>query len=880
MAQLDSVPEGMEWKEAELRQQHYGKNLLPAPLRSSPLRRFLEQFNNMLIYVLLLSAVVTAALGHFVDSAVIGAVVLFNTIIGFVQEGKAEKSIAAIHEMLAPMAHVLRSGHRSVVAAESLVPGDIILLEAGDKVPADVRLTHAHGLMIQEALLTGESVPVEKCCAEIGPDAALGDRVCIAFSGTMVTAGQGQGVVVAIGSQTEIGRISTMLSSVEQLTTPLLVEMSRLARWITAFILVLGCFILAYGIVLGDHIFSELFMAVVGLSVAAIPEGLPAALTVTLAIGVQAMARRHAIVRKLPAIETLGCVSVICTDKTGTLTRNEMIAATVVTSQHPYEVRGDGYTPLGDVLHGEHAVSAETNSVLDRMARASRLCNDAVLSEENAHWAVLGDPMEGALLALARKLMPDADALNETWPRTDVIPFDARHQFMATLHHTHQGEACVYIKGAPERLLKICALQASANDAYEPLDINYWQTQAEVIACQGQRVLALAYKQVPADHTMLRFDDIKDEVVFLGMVGLIDPPREGVADAVKECQQAGISVKMITGDHAATAAAIGAQVGLIRPESVTTGAQIDAMDDSALMQAAISCNIFARTSPEHKLRLVEALQAHGLVVAMTGDGVNDAPALKRADAGIAMGSKGSAAAREASVLVLADDNFTSVASAVKQGRTVYANLQKVIAFLLPINGGESVSLIIALLMEIMLPIAPVQILWVNMLSSVALAMTLAFEPTESGIMRQAPRQMGKAILSRFLVWRIFFVSTLFAIGIFVQFKLALWSGEEIEVARTLAVHTLVCMEVFYLFSIRFSYGHSLTLRSILGTKPVLIALLAVCTAQFAFSFLSPFQNVFASTPITFGHFIRILAVGAAVFACVETEKFIRRTLLK
>lgn len=878
IARLDAKPEGLDAQEAAARQLHCGRNFLPPPPRPSALRRFAQQFNNMLIYVLLVSAAVTAALGHWVDSAVILAVVMFNTIIGFVQEGKAEKSIAAIHSMLAPMAHILRGGQRMYVAGESLVPGDMVLLEAGDKVPADIRLTHAHGLMIQEALLTGESVPAEKHCAAVAVDVPLGDRACMAFSGTMVTAGQGQGVVVAIGTDTEIGRISALLSDVEPLTTPLLIEMARLARWITLCILILACFILAYGFFLGEYVFSDLFMAVVGLSVAAIPEGLPAALTVTLAIGVQAMAQRNAIVRKLPAIETLGCVSVICTDKTGTLTRNEMMVTTVVTSDHSYSVQGSGYAPIGDVMLAGGRILPSDHLLLAHIAQVATLCNDAALHHDEAdHWGVAGDPMEGALLSFARKLTADVENLPHEWKRTDAIPFDAVHQFMATLHHTHEGVAQIFLKGAPERVLAKCTMQATTDGSLAPLDTAYWHAQAESIARHGQRVLAIAYKPMPTEHTVLTFDDVKDHVILLGLVGLIDPPREEAIAAVRECHQAGIRIMMITGDHAATAAAIGAQVGLESPELVITGTQLDSLDDTALMHAAAECNIFARTNPEHKLRLVKALQAQGLVVAMTGDGVNDAPALKRADAGIAMGNKGSEAAREASVLVLADDNFTSIASAVKQGRTVYTNLQKVISFLLPINGGESISLIIALLLGIMLPIAPIQILWVNMLSSVALAMTLAFEPAEPNIMRQPPRRLHLPILSPFLIWRIFFISSLFAAGIFGQFTLALRTGEEVEMARTLAVHTLVCMEVFYLFSIRYSYGASLGWRAIMGTKPVFVALGVVCVAQLAFSFLPFFQEVFSSRAITPLHFLQILATGIGLFLCIEIEKYFRRT---
>ncbi|MFO0070343.1 MAG: cation-translocating P-type ATPase, partial [Alphaproteobacteria bacterium] len=612
---LTASATGLSQNEAAARLKKYGANRLPEAARRSNLMRFLLQFHNILIYVLIGCAVVTAALDHWIDTGVILAVVVANAIIGYIQEGKAEKAMDAIRHMLAPHANVIRGGERISIEGDQLVPGDIVLIEAGDKVPADLRMLTAHGMSVQEAILTGESVPVEKHIEPVAADAPLGDRSCMAFSGTLVTSGQGKGVVVATGRKTEIGRISGLLSEVEMLTTPLVTQMGVFAKWLTILILLVAALLLTYGYYVGHHDFTELFMAVVGLSVAAIPEGLPAVLTITLAIGVQAMAKRNAIVRRLPAIETLGSVSVICTDKTGTLTRNEMMVASVLTHHHLFTLEGTGYEPKGTLMLEDTHISPSEHTMLEELARAATLCNDAALRQHDGVWAVEGDPMEGALLAFAGKMDVDARKEQAAWTRTDAIPFDSKHRFMATLNHEHELHAFLFVKGAQERILSMCTNQRAANGKTEPLDTAYWNTKAEGIAALGQRVLAFAVKSVKPEHTVLEHSDVEGSLTLLGMVGMIDPPRAEAIAAVAECHGAGIRVKMITGDHAKTAAAIGKQIGLQNPDKVLTGADLDGMDDVALRQAALDCDIFARTSPEHKLRLVMALQSHGMTVA-------------------------------------------------------------------------------------------------------------------------------------------------------------------------------------------------------------------------------------------------------------------------
>ncbi|MDN3520163.1 cation-transporting P-type ATPase [Halomonas ramblicola] len=873
LASVQTDKHGLHAEEAQARLQQYGRNELPPARQRGPLRRFLSQFNNLLIYVLLVAAAITLAIGHVTDAVVIVAVALLNAGIGFLQEGKAEKALGAIRQMLSSQASVLRDGARTTVPAAELVPGDIVLIESGDRVPADLRLLKCKGLQIQEAALTGESVAVTKDGAAVDAAAELGDRRGMAYSGTMVTFGQGVGVVMATGAATEIGKISRMLAETETLQTPLLRQMDSLARRLTAIILVVAAAVYAVAVYGRDYAFTEAFMAVVSLAVAAIPEGLPAILTITLAIGVQRMAARRAIIRRLPAVETLGSVSVICSDKTGTLTRNEMTVRGLVTAAAHYQTTGVGYAPHGDVRLDGVAVESERHPVLVALIRAGMLCNDAALrQDEGGDWRVDGDPMEGALITAARKIGLEEAFERKARPRSDEIPFDAAHRFMASLHHDHEGHGEIYLKGAPERVLSMC------DQGEVALDADYWHRRVAELAAEGQRVIAVAARPAEAEQSTLSFEHVGDGMVLLGLVGLIDPPREEAVQAVAECHEAGIQVKMITGDHAGTARAIAAQLGLANTERAVTGAEIEQADDETLRQWVDEVDVFARASPEHKLRLVQALQANGRVIAMTGDGVNDAPALKRADVGIAMGHKGTEAAKEAAEMVLADDNFASIVNAVREGRTVYDNLKKAVTFLLPINGGESMAVIAAILLGLVLPITPLQILWVNMVSSIALALALAFEPTEPNVMRRPPRPADEPMLTGFLLWRVTLVSGLFLAGIFGMFQWALAAGASLENARTVAVNTLVVMEVFYLFSVRYIHGGSLTWQGVIGTPAVLYAVGAVSVLQLLFTYTPLMATFFATRPVTPQQGVLIVLVGMALFAVLEVEKALRQRL--
>ncbi len=860
---------GLSEAEAAARLQKYGPNRLPEGKRRHVVLRFLAHFHNVLIYVLIGAGIVTAFLDHWIDTAVILAVVVVNAMIGFIQEGRAEQAMDAIRDMLSPHAAVLRDGRRVSVDGESLVPGDIVLVEAGDKVPADLRLIQASNLQAQEAILTGESVPVTKHLEPVPETAALGDRKCLLFSGTLVTSGTARGIVVATGRDTEIGRISGLLGEVRTLTTPLVAQMAGFARWLTVMILLISALLLVFGYFVEHFEFIDVFMVVVSLAVAAIPEGLPAVLTITLAVGVQAMARRNAIVRRLPAIETIGSVSVICSDKTGTLTRNEMVVATVVTSAGVAEVSGEGYAPVG-------AVTGLDPETLVPLARIAALCNDASLAEAGGDWRVEGDPMEGALAAFAGKLSLPRETVEADRPRIGEIPFDSSTRYMATLHQDEAGRALIGVKGAPERIVAMATLQRAPDGGTEPVDPAYWQAQGDEIAARGMRVLALAEKPLAAPPPE-PFDPptLESGVVLLGLVGLIDPPRAEAIEAVAACHGAGIAVKMITGDHAGTAAAIGRQIGLLNPEEVLTGADLDMLDDAQLQARIERTNIFARTSPEHKLRLVMALQARGLSVAMTGDGVNDAPALKRADAGIAMGRKGSEAAKEAADLVLADDNFASIVAGVQEGRTVYDNIKKVISWTLPTNAGEAATIMVALIFGFALPLTPVQILWINLITGITLGLALAFEPTEKMTMTRPPRPRSQPLLTGELVWHIVLVSMLFLAAVYGMFLYAKDQGYSIELARTIALNTLVVLEIFHLFFIRNIYGTSLTWAAARGTKFVWFAVIAVTGGQFAITYVPWLQQIFGTASVPLQDGVLIVIVGAAFFAIIETEKQIR-----
>jgi len=873
LSDLDSCPSGLSPEAAALRLGEYGPNLLPETKSRGMLMRFLSQFHNVLIYVLLAAAMVTSALGHWVDTAVIVGVVVVNALIGFVQEGKAEDALAAIRQMLSPRNMVIRGGRRLTIDAADIVPGDIMPLQAGDKIAADLRILQAKGLRIEEAALTGESVPVEKTTQPCPADADLADRRSMGYSGTLITSGQGLGVVTATGPQTQLGQISALVADVEQLTTPLLRQMAIFSRWLTAAIVVIAALAFAFGVLLRDYTSADMFLAAVGLAVAAIPEGLPAIMTITLAIGVQRMAASSAIIRRLPAVETLGTLSVICSDKTGTLTRNQMTAHALALPDIDLVVSGTGYDPHGGFTVAGEDYDATTHDGAMQAMRAMLLCNDAEVRNEQGEWSVQGDPMEAALSVVGIKAGLDPEQECQSFPRTDLIPFDSAHKFMATLHHDHRGGSFIFVKGAPEQLLQRCATQWSAPGTTPGFDVAHWERRVEELGSQGYRVLAVAMK-TPSEHpSELSFSDVDEDLVFLGLCGLIDPPRPEAVKAVATCQRAGIRVKMITGDHRVTAMAIAKQVGLINTENALTGHEITAMADAELSARVEEVDVYARVTPEHKLRLVTLLQARGLVVSMTGDGVNDAPALRRADVGVAMGKSGTEVAKESAEMVLTDDNFATIVNAVKEGRTVYDNLRKAILFILPTNGGEALVMLSAIMLGFEhFPLTPVQILWVNMITAATLALALAFEPPERGIMRRPPRNPLEPVLTRLFLWRILFVSVILVIGTFGLFVWQLESGASIEYARTVAVNTLVAYEIFYLFNSRFILEPVLNRHGLLENRYVLLAVGLLVMFQIGFTYIPTMQSLFGTAALDLKTWGIIILVASSVLWLVELEK--------
>ncbi|NLB30711.1 MAG: HAD-IC family P-type ATPase [Alcaligenaceae bacterium] len=873
LRELSSSSKGLSVNEARQRLHSYGPNALPPPITVPVWRRFLRHFNDPIIMLLLAAAVISMLFSHYIDAGVILAVVIINAIIGFVQEGRAEQSLSALRSMLSPTARVLRDGERVVLAVEELVPGDILLLDAGDRVPADARLLHARGVRIDESILTGESVPAEKSSEAVAADAVLGERSSMLYSGTLIATGQATAVVVVTGSQTEIGHISTLLSSVETITTPLLEQISRFGRLFTVFVLAMAAILFVFAVSVRDYGWIDALMVVIAVTVGVVPEGLTAVITITLAIGVQRMASRNAIVRRLPAVETLGATTVICSDKTGTLTRNEMSARSIVTTAGKVQAEGDGYVPVGNLEVQEG--SADALAAAQYLAGIGLLCNDAKLIEKDGQWRVDGDPMEGALLALAARSGFDATELHSRFPRLDSVPFDAGHRFMATLHSEAKG-AVVCVKGAPEQLLALCSAQLAADTKQsEALDMAFWEAAIETAAAQGQRVLGFAVRKLTLPPEALPLEGVK-ELTFVGIIGFIDPPRYEAIRAVADCRSAGIAVKMITGDHAATAQAIAKQLCLADEIRAVTGPELDTITDEELPQLTKVVSVFARTTPEHKIRIVRALQSLGHTVAMTGDGVNDAPSLKQADIGVAMGRNGTEAAKQASVMVLADDNFASINAAVYEGRAVYDNIRKVIAWTLPTNGGEALTITLALLAGLTLPMTAPQILWINMVLTVTLGLALAFELPERDLMSRPPRKREESLVTSFMLWRIIVVSILFTIGAFGVFSWAHASGYDVETARTMVVNLFCVMEVFYLFNVRYMRTSSMSLQALRGTPAVWAAVVVVIIAQLIFTY-SPWMHViFESRPLALSEWFVLVMCGVVLMVLLEFEKWLLR----
>ena len=856
---------GLSEAEVSARRAHYGPNLMTETPGTPAWKRFLQQLAQPLVVVLIGAGGVTAALGEWTDASVIFAVVLVNALIGYWQEAKAEGALAALARTISTPVTVRRDGHRQKLDASLLVPGDVVMLAAGDRLPADLRLIQQSELLINDSMLTGESLPVSKLIAPLPADTLLAERSNMAYAGTAVVAGQGVGLVIATGDASETGRIAGLIAAAPQLATPLTRKMARFSNWLLWAIGGLALLTFGVGLVRGESAF-DMFMAAVALAVGAIPEGLPAAVTVTLAIGVARMAQRRAIIRHLPAVETLGSTTVICSDKTGTLTENAMTVRALWCAGQSFSISGHGYNPEGAITHEDLPVRIE--GALRECLVAGALCNDASLAHEGKHWKITGDPTEAALLVAARKGGLDEHTLRLLLPRHGELPFDASRQYMASAHQA-DDEQLVYLKGALERLLPLCVDQLQANGQLGPLDAAAVEAIAQVYAEQGQRVLLIA-RQILAPNTPLTATGLQ-KLSLIGLVGMIDPPRKAAISAIRNCHSAGIRVKMITGDHAVTALAIARQIGLAG-ERAMTGRELAALDDEALSLAAHEIDVFARVEPEQKLRLVRALQARGEVVAMTGDGVNDAPALKQADIGIAMGLGGTEVAKEAAAMVLTDDNFTSIEAAVEEGRGVWDNLIKFITWTLPTNFGEGLVIVAAILFGATLPITPLQILWINMTTAVLLGLTLAFEPIERGIMRRPPRRFEMPVLSGALIRRIVLVSVLLLGGSFGLFLRALDQGLSLPEARTVAVNVFVMVEIFYLFNCR-SLSLSFWHLGLFSNLWVWGGVGAMLVLQGLFTYWPPLSSVFQAAPIGLAQWGEIIVFAWLCSLLIGLEKY-------
>ena len=894
---LESGSAGLNTSESKARLEIYGYNELKFKKRST-LIRFLMQFHSALIYILLAAAFVTAVLDMWMDTWVILAVVLANTIIGFIQEGKAESSVEALEKMMTPECTVLRDGEKKVIPARELVPGDVVLLEGGDRVPADLRLFYAKNMNADEAALTGESVPVKKNVEPISkPDLSPADQCCMAFSGTFITRGSGQGIVVGTGEHAEIGKIAELMKETRKITTPLMRKMADFTRFLVIAILAIAAlnFILA---VLFKFPLEYSFLASVALAVAAIPEGLPAILTITLAFGVTAMARRNALIKRLPAAETLGCTTVICTDKTGTLTKNQMTVSRIYCGGKEYEVSGVGYEPSGEFILGDRAINPEKEGAeLIETLKAGYLCSNASLTEnkDEGGYSIVGDPTEGALVVSASKA-----GITEHLPRLDEIPFMAEQQCMATLHEgANKNENVVYVKGSPERVLRMCQNQL-VNGSTAPLRSEEIMAEADEMAGEALRVLGMAYKLVPNGERALNSDDLKG-LTFLGLQGMIDPAREEAIEAVQKCKRAGIKVVMITGDHAQTAKAIARRLGIGEGEDrVITGEELSRMSDDELYEVVDTVSVYARAAPEHKFRIIKQLRRQGHIIAATGDGVNDAPALKAADIGIAMGITGTEVSKEAADMILTDDNFASIVSAVEEGRHVFENIRKVILYTLPTNGGQTLLILGAILLAPFiflfnphrggcLPIEPVQILWINLLDAVALALTLIREPKEKGLLDRPPRNPKERITDSPFFKKVGLVSVVMAVAGFMMFY---YFGEPaisgsvadpellLTQARTAAFTTVMLVHICYLFTAR-SITESAFTFSPFSNKWVLIGAAITLGLQLTIIYAPPFIGVkspLGTAPLPAEWWIPMILVSLPIFFIIEFEKFLTKRL--
>lgn len=855
---------GLTTESVTRRQEEFGKNVLPEKEKTPEIVKFLRQFNDVLVYVLLAAAVVTGFLGEYIDTIVIVLVVTIIGVVGYLQENKAEEALEGIKKLLETKAIVIRNGKQSEIDSSDLVVGDVLVLAAGDKVPADARVVQAEKFKVEESALTGEATTVEKKPDVVKEDAVLADRKNMVYSGTSVVTGSAKAIVTAIGEGTELGQINASISEVQTVKTPLIRQTTKFGQTVSIAILIISVVIYAFGYFLREYEPVELMLTTIGLAVAAIPEGLPAVISIILALGVRNMAEQKAIVRSLPSVETLGAVSVICTDKTGTLTKNEMTVKQIVTAKHDIEVSGSGYAPNGNLeLNGQPFDLDDDESMIDLLT-VGKTCNDAQLYEEDGNWVINGDPTEACLLTVAEK----AERPIERLKVISKIPFDSEYKYMATLVD-YKGERMIFVKGAPDRLFDMVSSEDFKQD--------YWDEKRKEIADRGQRVLGAGLKRVDSSKVSIDHEDVEDGLTFLGLFGIVDPPRPEAIEAVAACRDAGIRIKMITGDHKDTAVAIAKELGM-EVEGALEGRELTDMTDEEIKEASVHNDVFARTSPNDKLRLVKGLQENGLITAMTGDGVNDAPALKRADIGVAMGIKGTEVAKEASQMILVDDNFKTIYNAVREGRRVYDNLKKTILFLLPTNGGQALLVAMSILLGAAAPLSPVQILWVNMVVAITLSLAIAFEPLEESTMKRPPRPANVPLLSRYYIFRVTFVSIIIGGGsLWINYMLGDFDYST-EKLQTITLNAIVMAQLFHLYNCRTELAPAFN-RHFFDNKIAFLVSALLIALQLFITYVPFMHTLFGTASLTWEDWIYPVAFGAVVFIIVEIEKAISRRVI-
>ncbi|MDH3311830.1 MAG: cation-transporting P-type ATPase [Nitrosopumilus sp.] len=877
--------QGLDLSEATNRLQKFGENTLSVKKEQSPAISFLLQFKQPLVLILIIAGTITAMLQEFVDTGVIFGVVVANAVIGFIQEHKAGKAIQALAQMVKSENIVVRNGEKIRVFSKEIVLGDVVQLRSGDKIPADMRLYHTKDLKIDESILTGESISVKKQTEVFPSNMDLAERKNMAYGGTLVTNGYGIGIVVLTGDDTETGKISQTMFRAEELETPLTKRISYFSKKLLFVILSLSLLTFIFGILFTQRTMAELFMEVVALSVAVIPEGLPAAITITLAIGVGYMAKRNAIIRKLPAVETLGSTTIICSDKTGTITENQMTVSEIYAGGKLFEISGTGFQPTGEIKHEQRSINLNEHQTLKECLIAGLLCNDSDLIQKENHWESKGDPTEVALITAAYKANLK-QTLTESIYRIDEIPFESHLQFMATLHD-NTGDKIVYVKGSVEKILTMSSYQINDHAGYDDfteINISKLNEIADSMASKGLRVLAFAKKKIVNENHKIEISDVSDGLIFLGFQAMLDPPRPEVIEAIRECQNAGIRVKMITGDNLKTAISIGIQIGLNQSSqenrhnvTAITGKELEQYSGNDLIEIVDKTDVFARVLPERKFSIVKALQSKGNIVAMTGDGVNDAPALKQADVGIAMGITGTEVAKEASDVILTDDNFASIKAAVEEGRRILDTLIKFITWTLPTSFGEGLVILTSIFLGLLMPILPVQILWINMTTVLALGTMLIFEPKEPDVMKRPPRRPNSPILTRDLVIQIMIVSACILISVYGLFEWSIEEGSTIEESRTIAVNTIVMIEIFYLFNCR-SLTKSVFRMGFFSNKLIFLGVIVMILLQIAFTYTPIMNDIFQSKPIGIESWLNIIGVSIITFLIIETKKFVSNKL--